>query len=328
MAEILDVQNLETQYKTSTKTVHAINGVSFSVGFGEILGIIGECGSGKTTLIQSILGLLPQPAGKVVQGKILFHSKDILNPSSNDSKHVFNRKIGYAPQEYISAFNHSKTIEEQLSETISESLGIGKPDARDWIYDTFRKVGIPDDSFLLNSTPSQISAGFLQKMLIAKAMVREPDLMIFDQIMPSLDTINQVTILDILKKNIEKSERSIIWISNDIGLTMSIAERVMILYAGRIVEIAEVRTIYSTPLHPYTLGLLGTQLKINRNANLRLNEIFGSAITLDNLPVGCSYANRCRFAIERCRAENPALVNVGPQHQVACWVDTYTGRPR
>jgi oligopeptide transport system ATP-binding protein len=328
MKELLRVQNLEAQFLTRNRSVRIINDVSLTVHDDEILGIVGESGSGKTTLISTILRLIPQPPLQISGGSIKFNGKYFLDLKEEEVKSIIAKKIGYIPQESGSFLPLNVVLSKQLVDPLVNNLGLKREDARDRMIQMLQSVGLPDVSIHMDDTPQQLSVGMRQRVMFANALINSPELLIADQALSALDPIDQAQIIESLKKIHESTNMSIIWITNDLGTLAGLAKRILVMYAGAIIEEAEASALYSNPQHPFTLGMLGSLPRFNDDRHTRLNSIPGNAPVIFDKPASCSFISRCRYAIDRCKTENPQLVEVGSNHFVACWVDPLTGRAR
>ncbi len=328
MNAILDVQNLQTQFKTRDGIVHAVNGVSFELKEGETLGIVGESGCGKSVTMMSVLRLIPSPPGKVVAGKALYNNRDLLQMSTDEIRHIRGSQISMIFQDPMTSFNPVLTIGYQLAEPLITHLGMGRKEAQARAAELLALVGIPSASERLNDYPHQFSGGMRQRAMIAMALTCDPQLLIADEPTTALDVTIQAQIVDLVKGLRDQLGMSIIWITHDLGIVAGLAQRVIVMYAGYIIEEAPVKELYANPLHPYTLGLLGSLPRMDESGHRRLVSIEGLPPTLLAKPNYCPFSPRCRFAVERSVCENPPLMPVGPEHRVACWVDIKTGRAR
>ena len=328
MAALLEVKDLKTQFQTRDGIVYAVNGVSYQLGEGETLGIVGESGCGKSVSVLSLLRLIPEPPGKIAGGQALFQNKDLLKMSSDDIRHVRGAQIGMVFQDPMTSLNPVLTIGRQLTEALELHMGMNKQQARQRAAELLGIVGIPQAADRLNDYPHQFSGGMRQRVMIAIALSCTPQLLIADEPTTALDVTIQAQIIELVKRLRDELGMAIIWITHDLGIIAGLAQRVLVMYAGFIIEEAQVKDLYADPRHPYTLGLLGSLPRVDETQHRRLVSIEGLPPDLLGLPTGCPFAPRCEFAIERCWEENPTLESVSPGHRKACWVDTRQGRPQ
>ncbi len=328
MTELLNVQGLETQFLTPEGVIHAVNGISFSLKEGEVLGVVGESGCGKSVSMLSILRLIPQPPGKIVAGKALFQGRDLLAISDEEIREVRGAKIAMVFQDPMTSLNPVITIGKQLSEPLMIHMGMSKEEAKKRVIDLLQLVGLPEAGMRLDDYPHQFSGGMRQRVMIAMALTCNPQILVADEPTTALDVTIQAQIVELVKRLRDEIGMSIIWITHDLGIVAGLTKRVNVMYAGYIIEEAEVKTLYSNPQHPYTLGLLGSLPRLNDDRRQRLSSIPGLPPVLIQKPSSCPFLPRCRYAIDRCKVENPTLVEVSANHRVACWVDPQTGRAR
>jgi oligopeptide transport system ATP-binding protein len=325
---LLDVQGLETTFKTPEGVVHAVNGVSFTLKEGETLGVVGESGCGKSVTMHSMLRLIPTPPGKIVAGKALFFGQDLLQMTSEEIRHVRGGQIGMIFQDPMTSLNPVLTIGKQLEEPLMLHVGMSKKQAEERAAELLGMVGIPNAKERLKDYPHQYSGGMRQRVMIAMALSCSPQVLIADEPTTALDVTIQAQITDLVKRLREEIGMSIIWITHDLGVVAGLAHRVVVMYGGFIIEESEVRELYANPTHPYTIGLLGSLPRVDEVERTRLFSIEGAPPVLYNRPSACPFSPRCKWVMERCWNENPLLEPVAPEHRVACWVDTKTGRPR
>ncbi len=328
MPKLLDVQGLETQFNTRDGTIHAVNGISFSLKEGETLGIVGESGCGKSVTMLSVLHLIPSPPGKVVAGKALYKDQDLLQMSNAEIRKIRGSQISMIFQDPMTSLNPVLTIGFQLTEPLMAHLSMGKKEARERAIELLTLVGIPSAQDRMDDYPHQFSGGMRQRVMIAMALTCNPQLLIADEPSTALDVTIQAQIIDLVKGLRDKIGMAIIWITHDLGIIAGLADRVEVMYAGYIIEEAPVDTLYANPQHPYTLGLLGSLPRLDSQKHRRLISIDGMPPALREVPHFCPFAPRCRFAIEHCQHENPPLMLVEKDHWVACWVDPVTGKAR
>ena len=325
---ILDVQGLETVFKTPEGTVHAVNGVSFGLKEGETLGVVGESGCGKSVTMLSTLKLIPSPPGTIKEGKAMFAGQDLIKMSSEELRHIRGGQVGMIFQDPMTSLNPVLTIGRQLEEPLMLHVGMTKKQASDRAAELLEMVGIPKAKERLGDYPHQYSGGMRQRVMIAMALSCSPQVLIADEPTTALDVTIQAQITDLVKRLRKELGMAIIWITHDLGVVAGLADRVLVMYGGLIIEEAAVNDLYANPSHPYTIGLLGSMPRVDQQAHTKLLSIEGSPPVLYQKPKACPFAPRCNWAMERCWKENPALEPVGPEHRVACWVDTKTGRSR
>jgi oligopeptide transport system ATP-binding protein len=325
---ILDVQGLETTFKTPDGVVHAVNGVSFGLAEGETLGVVGESGCGKSVTMLSVLGLIASPPGKVIAGKAVFSGQDLLKMSNEEIRHVRGAQIAMIFQDPMTSLNPVLTIGRQLEEPLMLHIGMTKNQARERAAELLSMVGIPNAKDRLNDYPHQYSGGMRQRVMIAMALSCSPQILIADEPTTALDVTIQAQIMDLVKRLRDELGMAIIWITHDLGVVAGLAQRVLVMYGGFIIEEARVNELYARPEHPYTIGLLGSLPRVDEKERTKLFSIEGQPPVLYQKPQSCPFAPRCKWVIDRCWNENPPLLEVGPEHRAACWVDTRTGRPR
>lgn len=325
---LLDVQGLETQFRTPDGVVHAVNGVSFAVKEGETLGVVGESGCGKSVTMLSVLGLIPSPPGKVAAGKAFFNGRDLLKMSSEEIRHVRGAQISMIFQDPMTSLNPVLTIGRQLEEPLMLHLGMNKKQASERATELLEMVGIPNAKDRLKDYPHQYSGGMRQRVMIAMALSCSPQILIADEPTTALDVTIQAQITDLVKRLREELGMTVIWITHDLGVVANLAHRVLVMYGGFIIEESPVKELYANPSHPYTIGLLGSLPRIDETERQPLYSIEGMPPVLYKKPNVCPFAPRCKWAIDRCWSENPMLTEIAPEHRVACWVDVKTGKAR
>ena len=325
---ILDVQGLETTFKTPDGVVHAVNGVSFGLGEGETLGVVGESGCGKSVTMLSVMGLIPSPPGKIVAGKAFFAGQDLVQMSREELRHVRGAQIAMIFQDPMTSLNPVLTIGKQLEEPLMLHVGMTKKQARERAAELLGMVGIPNAKDRLNDYPHQYSGGMRQRVMIAMALSCSPQILIADEPTTALDVTIQAQITDLVKRLRDELGMAIIWITHDLGVVAGLAQRVLVMYGGFIIEESPVRDLYANPTHPYTIGLLGSLPRVDEKERTKLFSIEGQPPVLYEKPKACPFAPRCKWAVEKCWKENPPLVEIAPDHRAACWVDTKTGRLR
>ncbi|NOX60734.1 MAG: ABC transporter ATP-binding protein [Chloroflexi bacterium] len=332
MDRILEVRNLVTRFYTLDGVVHAVNGVSFDLRRGETLAIVGESGSGKSVTVLSLVGLIPKPPGKVEQGAAYFRTEqgriDLLQLSEEELREVRGGQIGFVFQDPLSSLNPILTIGEQIKETLTRHLNITGEEAKARTIDLLAEVGIPDPELRYKAYPFQLSGGMRQRVVIAIAIACRPQIVIADEPTTALDVTVQAQIIDLFNHLQQTLNMAMIWITHDLGVVAGLADRVMVMYGGRIAEVAPVDDLYERPAHPYTVGLLGALPRLDSKESKRLVSIEGTPPDLLIPPRHCPFARRCRFAFERCWREMPELTPLGPEHRVACFYDMERGGPR
>jgi len=326
--QLLDVRDLKVEFQTLEGTVHALNGVSFSVKPGETLGIVGESGCGKSVSVLSVMRLIPQPPGRILSGEVEFAGRDLLRLSSVEMQEVRGKDISMIFQDPMTSLNPVLTIGRQISETMMVHIGLSEKGARQAALDLLEQVGIPNPALRLDDYPHHFSGGMRQRVMIAMALSCKPRLLIADEPTTALDVTIQAQILDLVKQLRDQLDMAVIWISHDLAVIAELADRVVVMYSGYLVEEADVFQLYRQPLHPYTLALLQSLPRLDTGELDKLVSIPGAPPDGTRLPHGCPFAPRCRFAWTRCHLENPPLMEVGPDHRAACWVDVLTGKSR
>jgi len=325
---ILDVQGLETTFRTPAGVVHAVNGVSLQLKEGETLGVVGESGCGKSVTMLSLLRLIPTPPGKIVNGKAFFLGRDLLHMSNEEIRHIRGAQISMIFQDPMTSLNPVLTVGLQLEEPLMLHLGMTREQARERAAELLTMVGIPRAKDRLGDYPHQFSGGMRQRVMIAMALSCSPQIVIADEPTTALDVTIQAQIMDLVRRLRDELGMAIIWITHDLGVVAGLAQRVLVMYGGYIIEESPVKELFANPQHPYTLGLLGSLPRVDEKGHPRLVSIDGAPPVLYEKPNYCPFAPRCKYAIERCWKENPPLMTVGPEHRAACWVDVRTGKAR
>jgi len=316
---LLQVRDLRTYFFTLSGVVRAVDGVSFDLAPGETLGLVGESGCGKSVTALSIMRILPEPAGRIAGGSILFRGKDLTVLPEKEMEKIRGEKIAMVYQEPMTALNPAFTIGDQLGEVFRFHQGLGKREALERAADLLHQVGIPSPGSRIKDYPHQLSGGMRQRAVIAMAMACNPEVLIADEPVTALDVTIQAQILDLILNLRSRLGMSLILISHDLGVVANMVKQVIVMYAGRIVESASVQEIFRSPLHPYTRGLFQSIPRIGRRVET-LPEIPGSVPNLLNLPVGCKFANRCPEVMDRCRTEEPPLFAPEVEHFSRCWL--------
>jgi oligopeptide transport system ATP-binding protein len=318
---LLSVRDLTTRFRTERGEVTAVNRVSFDVSEGETVAIVGESGSGKSVTALSILQLIPNPPGRIESGQILFDGQDLLKLDKAAMQAIRGNKIAMIFQEPMSSLNPAITVGMQVAEPINEHQKLPWDKALEAARGLFGRVRIPDAASRLGAYPHQFSGGMRQRVMIAMALACQPRLIIADEPTTALDVTVQAQILDLLKELTKQTKSALILITHDLGVVARYADRVAVMYGGRIVETAPARQLYKTPRHPYTRGLMASVPRLDGDINQRLVPIEGQPPDLSRLPLGCAFAPRCSSALPRCRTEQPPLEAAAENHYKACFVD-------
>lgn len=310
MAEkLLEVKNLSTQFRRDKSWITAVNDVSFHINKGEILGLVGESGCGKSVTSLSIMRLLPPEMSRIPNGEVIFNGDNILEYKKADMRSIRGHKISMIFQEPMNSLNPCMRIERQLTEAILLHNKISKAEAKDRAKNALRLVGIPEIDTCMSSYPHQLSGGMCQRVMIAMAMSCEPDLLIADEPTTALDVTIQAQILELMEEIRQKKNTSILMITHDLGVVASMCSRVIVMYAGKVVEEARVKDLFEKPMHPYTKGLIASVPKLYSNLT-SLPSIPGSVPDLSAMPTGCRFAPRCNMATDKCREVEPELIAV------------------
>jgi len=314
------VIDLQTQFATRGGVVRAVDGVSWDVAEGETVALVGESGCGKSVSALSIMQLVAPPAGRIVGGKIIFKGRDLLTLDEEAMRRVRGREIAMIFQEPMTSLNPVLTIGRQLTEGLEIHLGLGGDAARKRAVELLAMVGIPDPARRLGQYPHQFSGGMRQRMMIAMALACEPSLILADEPTTALDVTIQAQILELMRDLSRRLGVAMLIITHNLGVVARYADRVNVMYAGKIIERGTARELYGNPRHPYTLGLLRSVPRLDEPRRARLDPIQGQPPDLTRLPPGCSFVPRCAFRVERCVREVPPLRAIGsPGHVSACW---------
>ena len=317
MAEnILEVHDLEIRYVTDEETVQAVNDITFSLERGESIGLVGETGAGKTTTALGIMGLVPDPPGEIVKGSILFEGEDLLKLSEKQMRRIRGGKISMIFQDPMTSLNPVTRVGDQIAEVILLHNKISKAEARKRAMEMLEQVGIPGAR--CDDYPHQFSGGMKQRVMIAIALACSPELLIADEPTTALDVTIQAQILDLMRKLQKKLNTSIMMITHDLGVIAEMADYVLVMYAGRVMEYCDVHSLFKDPLHPYTQGLISALPNINDQKD-RLYVIKGNVPSLYDMPAGCGFWPRCPYATERCKTEVPDLYQIGDR-KVRCFL--------
>jgi peptide/nickel transport system ATP-binding protein/oligopeptide transport system ATP-binding protein len=316
---VLEVENLKTVFRTRELTIHAVNGVSFNVKPGELLGVVGESGSGKSVTMMSLLKLVPTPPAEVAAGSVRFAGRELMNLEGEELRAIRGRDIGFVFQDPMTSLNPVFSVGFQLSEPLRLHRGMSKAQARTRAAELLALVGIPSPEKRLDDYPHQFSGGMRQRVMIAMAIACEPKVLIADEPTTALDVTIQAQIIELIRKLREELGMAIIWITHDLGVIAGIADRVMVMYGGLVVEEAPVAELFANPRHPYTRGLLETLPHMAEKHGGRLKAISGQPPHLGAFPQSCPFRPRCEEAHAKCAAANPPLVAVRRSHRAACW---------
>lgn len=316
MGKLLEVRNLRVQFDTSDGTVKALNGINISLDEGMTLGLVGETGAGKTTLAKSIMRIVPQPPGKTVSGEILYDGKDILKMDKNEIRKIRGEHISMIFQDPMTSLNPVMTVGEQIAETIKTHEKISSVEATKKACEMLELVGIKADR--AGDYPHQFSGGMKQRVVIAIALACNPRILIADEPTTALDVTIQAQVLEMMQKLKQKFNTATILITHDLGVVAQTCEKAAVIYAGEIVEYGTVHEVFKNMKHPYTIGLMNSIPKIHVDER-RLHPIEGLMPDPVSLPEGCKFCDRCRFALDKCKKENPEIVKLGGEHLVKCF---------
>lgn len=325
MPNLLEVKDLTVRFYTPEGIVHAVNGISYQVHEGETLAVVGESGCGKSVSMMSMLRLIPMPPGKILDGCAIYRNIDLLAISEEQLEDMRGKDIAMIFQDPMTSLNPVLTVGRQITESLRTHFGMDEIQARERSITLLEWVGIPDPASRIEDYPHQFSGGMRQRVMIAMALACAPSLLIADEPTTALDVTIQAQILELAVRMRDQMGMSMIWITHDLGVVAGLADRVIVMYAGYIVEEALVENLFDDPRHPYTLALLAALPRVDRDRDNRLKAIPGAPPNLLNEPVGCPFAPRCDYVIERCWSENPPLIQVDGDHQAACWVLPKTG---
>jgi len=316
------VKNLKVSFATSKKELIAVRGISYQLNQGEILALVGESGCGKTVSALSILRLIQEPPGKIVSGEIFFAGKDLLKLKKKELQDRRGKDIAMIFQDPMTSLNPVLTIGEQIIETLLRHTSLSRKKAREKSFRLLEQVEIPSPKQKLDQYPHQLSGGMRQRVMIAMALSCSPRILIADEPTTALDVLIQAQILSLLKKIKNDTQMSILLITHDLGVVAEVAERVMVMYAGEIVESGSVYDLFRSPLHPYTIGLMESipTLETTQQKLSKLKEISGTVPSLSQVPFGCPFHPRCSAAETRCKTDKPKLKKISQTHSVSCWL--------
>lgn len=317
---VLSVVGVRTVFDTRAGRLNAVDGVTFQIGQSETVAIVGESGSGKSVTALSILSLVPSPPGRITDGRVELAGIDLLGLKSSEIEDIRGNRISMIFQEPLTALNPVMNVERQLGEVLTRHRQLEPAEQRERILEMLRSVGISDPETRLKAYPHQLSGGMRQRVMIAMALLAEPELLIADEPTTALDVTIQAQILQLIRKMRELKRTAVLLITHDLGVVAEMADRVVVMYAGRIVESAPVRDLFHRPAHPYSLGLKRSTPDLSMQRG-DLKSIPGVVPTLADLAVmkGCRFADRCEFATTECREDEPPLVNIGHLREVRCF---------
>lgn len=315
--DLLVVEDLTTRFHTENGVVTAVDGVSFSISAGETLGLVGESGCGKSMTSLSIMRLVPRPSGTIDGGRVIFEGRDILTLPEAEMRQIRGRDMAMVFQEPMTSLNPVFTVGEQVMEALMHHGGLARRDARERAIDMLRRVGIPSPERRVRDYPHEMSGGMRQRVMIAMALACNPKLLIADEPTTALDVTIQAQILELMRRLSNEYHTATLLITHDLGVIAETVDRVAVMYAGQIVECASVESIFDNPLHPYTVGLLGSIPRLN-SMKRRLNVIEGTVPSPLNMPNGCRFSPRCSRATSDCSAHAPDLLEAAVGHQVRC----------
>jgi oligopeptide transport system ATP-binding protein len=325
MDPLLIVNNLVTQFIIPEGTVYAVNGISFHINPGETLAVVGESGCGKSVSMLSVMGLIPTPPGKIVHGEAIYGERNLFTLNEEEMEKIRGKEIAMVFQDPMTSLNPVLTIGRQITEALACHLGMTSIEARDKAINLLEMVGIPEARNRLDDYPHQFSGGMRQRVMIAMALSCNPNLLIAYEPTTALDVTIQAQIVELVIQLKQQRNMAVIWITHDLGVVAGIADRVNVMYAGFIVEEANVDDLYENPHHPYTQGLLGSLPRVDRRRDRKLISIPGSPPSLLVKPKGCPFRPRCQYAREICQIETPQLRNISQNHRVACWINVENG---
>jgi oligopeptide transport system ATP-binding protein len=318
---LLTVSDLRVDLETQNGVVHAVRGLSYQLNDGEVLGMVGESGSGKSVSALALMGLLPPGIGRVVDGRIEFDGRDLGQLPPKEMRRLRGRQMAMVFQDPMSSLNPVRTVGSQISEVLSRHLRMRRAAARDRVVDLLERVGIPDAPRRYNDYPHQFSGGMRQRVMIAMGVACNPKLLIADEPTTALDVSVQAQILDLFEELRRELDMALLLITHDLGVVARLVDRVLVVYAGRVVESGRPEAVFTNPSHPYTLGLLESMPRIDAPRQRELHQISGMPPDLSQELTGCPFVPRCPLADERCR-QDPVLTSRQPGHDAACWGTT------
>jgi oligopeptide transport system ATP-binding protein len=317
---LLDIRNLAVRFHTPEGVVHAVNDISYSVHEGEVVAVVGESGCGKSVSMMAVLGLIPRPPGEIAGGQALFMGRDLLQLSEEEMQEVRGGDVAMIFQDPMTALNPVLNVKRQMTESLRRHYNMSAEQAQKRAVELLDLVGIPDAERRLGNYPHEFSGGMRQRVMIAMMLACNPSLLIADEPTTALDVTIQAQIVELVTRMRERMGMALIWITHDLGVVAGLAERVIVMYAGMIVEEADVDSLFDHPRHPYTLALLAALPRVDRRRDERLKSIPGAPPNLLVEPRGCPFAPRCEYVVERCLVERPPLMAVSATQRSACWV--------
>lgn len=324
MSHLLEVRNLRTQFKIDSVTIQAVDGISYYIDEGEIVGLVGESGCGKSVSQLSVLQLIPTPPGKIVYGEVIFQAVDLLKfkANSDQMRAIRGGRIGMIFQEPMTSLNPVLTIGQQIIESLMLHLKMDRPTARERTVELIKLMGIPDASNRIDNYPHQFSGGMRQRVMIAIALSCNPKLLVADEPTTAVDVTTQAQLLELLKNMVKNFNTSLLIVTHNLGVVARYAQRIYVMYAGRIVESGTAKDIFGNPRHPYTIGLLKSVPRLDEPKGRKLVPIFGLPPLLSNMPSYCAFWPRCKYRNDVCREKPwPELRQIDGQHYIACDTD-------
>lgn len=324
---VLEVDGLQTRFDTQDGMVYAVNGVSFELKSGEFLGIVGESGSGKSVTMMSLLRLIPMPPGIIVSGEAMFGDDDLLRIDIEELRRIRGGRIGFIFQDPMTSLNPVLSVGFQITESLRLHTNLTERERGPRARELLDLVGIPDAEARLKNYPHELSGGMRQRVMVAMALACDPEILIADEPTTALDVTIQAQIIELVRDLREKLGTAVIWITHDLAIVAGLADRVLVMYGGQIVEEASVEDLYRNPQHPYTEGLLGSLPRLDQKGQELLN-IKGQPPNLYEYPTYCPFAPRCPYVMDKCLEENPPLVEIGDGRKTACWWDLDSEKPR
>ncbi len=324
MAKLLEVKDLRTYFFTEEGVVRAVDGVTWDLDEGETLALVGESGCGKSVTAMSILRLIPNPPGRIVEGQVIFEGRDLLKVDDAEMRSIRGNRIAMIFQEPMTSLNPVLTIGQQIKEAILLHLGLGDEEANARAVELLEMVGIPDGGARLRDYPHQFSGGMRQRVMIAMALACNPKVLIADEPTTALDVTIQAQILEIMARLSKELGTAVLVITHNLGIVARYADRVNVMYAGEIVETGTAIDIFKRPAHPYTVGLMASVPRLDATEKVRLATIEGQPPLLINVVQGCPFRPRCDWAIDICATDHPVLEDKEPGHQARCWRDPKT----
>jgi oligopeptide transport system ATP-binding protein len=327
MPPLLQVKDLRTHFYTEEGLVKAVDGISYDVQEGETLALVGESGCGKSISALSLLKLIPIPPGRIVSGEVLFEGEDLMKLSEDEIRKIRGNRISMVFQEPMTSLNPVLTIGKQMTEALELHLKLNRAAANARAVQLLEMVGVAEAERRIDDYPHQFSGGMRQRVMIAMAMACNPKLLIADEPTTALDVTIQAQVLEVMARLSHEFGTAVIIITHNLGVVARYADRVNVMYAGKIIETSTAEKVYADPRHPYTLGLLRSVPRLDQVADEKLVPIEGLPPDLGHLPQGCSFYSRCTFRLDKCKEEYPPLALVAENHYAACWVDVTKERP-